>query len=594
VAIGILLGRVNQPLGSQVGALPAALVAMLALMPLVYAIWRLTGIERVEGHGDQVGRIAALLLALLLGAFGLRSAILLSFDRAGTGTELLAREAPTGAVRPEVGNLMRLARDTGVLDGSVRDPTGSHALSVAIDERVQWPWRWYFRSFPEAAVLPAGDAASTGAEVVISPDADAVTAAGYAPRAVPNLVGVPDIYRHPDLAGVLRRVLLPPEWIDGVRFLLYREGAAPPLPSTVTVGLNADLAAKTSTTAPEQAAAGGPYSLADRPGPGAAEGQFDEPIGIAAAPDGTIYVVDSGNSRVERFDASGAFLGAWGANVGLNLARVGPGLGATGIAVGPDGRVYVADTWNHRVVALDATGAVQLELGGPISPAGGREATDNGDDPANVDLNPGAFFGPRGIAVAADAIYVTDTGNERVQVFTPDGAFVRAFGGYGSDPGQLIEPVGIALGPDGDIYVADSGNARIAAFTLEGAPVRQIPVGAWPAPDPTGARPAFQPYIAIGSDGTIYASASELGIITALAPDGMVRQTLQRAGSEQLDRPVGVAIGPDGDLLVTDIGANAVLRLPLLPPLPPLGAGSPVGAAGATPEAGTIPAPPEL
>src|SRR5262249_30036336 len=81
-------------------------------------------------------------------------------------------------------------------------------------------------------------------------------------------------------------------------------------------------------------------------------------------------------------------------------------------------------------------------------------------------------------AVTGGEIYVVDTGNERVQVFGLDGTFKRAFGGHGSEPGKLLEPVGIALGKGGRVYVADSGNARISVFASNGTPLPQRPLEA--------------------------------------------------------------------------------------------------------------------
>ena len=137
--------------------------------------------------------------------------------------------------------------------------------------------------------------------------------------------------------------------------------------------------------------------------------------------DGVIAVVDSGNARVQRFDRDGKFLGIWGEDEGgVTFTRTANGLGPTGVTVTADGITWVADTWGHRVVALDANGAIVQTIGG--------ETIDTGDDPARVDEAGGRFFGPRDIAVSDDAIYVVDTGNERVQLFTRDGYVRRRLG----------------------------------------------------------------------------------------------------------------------------------------------------------------------
>jgi tripartite motif-containing protein 71 len=297
----------------------------------------------------------------------------------------------------------------------------------------------------------------------------------------------------------------------------------------------------------------GPFNLADRPGPGTEPGQFKDPIGIAVGADGVVAVVDSGNARVQRFNLDGTFLGTWGEDEsGVTFTRTANGLGPTGITTAPDGITWVADTWGHRVVALDANGAIVQTIG--------AETIDTGDDPSRVNDAGGRFFGPRDIAVSDDAIYVVDTGNERVQLFTQDGTFVDAWGGHGSGPDQLIEPVGIALGPDGNVYVADSGNARISIFTPAGEPVAQWPVSAWPAPAPGGLPPAFQPYLAFDADGDLYATASNAGQVLVFDREGKMISAVTDANGDRLTQPVGVSIGPDGIVHFTDVGRDAVLE----------------------------------
>ncbi|MDQ3226236.1 MAG: NHL repeat-containing protein, partial [Chloroflexota bacterium] len=446
-------------------------------------------------------------------------------------------------------------------------PTGSHGLRIALERDVRWPYIWYFREFPDLSVVAPGTGATADAQVVIAATDVGLADAGYAVASWPWLTSVPAQYLAPDMGAIAGTLINPSRWLDVWRYLLFRTGIPLPAAETVAVGLAPELAGRVTP-------ATGPFALSDRAGPGSEPGQFQDPIGVAVGSDGAIAVVDSGNARVQRFDRDGDLLGIWGEDDdGVSFVRTENGLGPTGISIGPDGVTWVADTWGHRVVALDAAGTIVQTIGG--------ETVDLVDDPGRVDEAGGRFFGPRDIAVSDDAIYVVDTGNERVQLFTRDGVFVDAWGGYGTAPDQFIEPVGIALGVDGNVYVADSGNARISIFTPGGAPVAQWPVSVWPAPDPTGLPPAFQPYLAFDAQGNLYATASNAGQVLLFNRDGTVIATVGAAGSERLAQPVGVAIAPDGAVLFSDLGRDAVLESA---PLAPLSAdGFDVEDAGASP-----------
>ncbi|MFM6057406.1 MAG: 6-bladed beta-propeller, partial [Microcystis aeruginosa] len=77
----------------------------------------------------------------------------------------------------------------------------------------------------------------------------------------------------------------------------------------------------------------------------------------------------------------------------------------------------------------------------------------------------GQFNSPYGIAVGSGGnIYVTDTFNDRVQVFNPSGVFQSTFGSFGTGNGEFSSPYGIAVGSRGNIYVADTANNRVQVF----------------------------------------------------------------------------------------------------------------------------------
>ncbi|HEV2106774.1 MAG TPA: hypothetical protein VGR16_00770 [Thermomicrobiales bacterium] len=553
-AVGVLASRIGG--GSPFAPSPewaigqTAVVALIVVGGFLLAAVSIIRAANGEGRSAQPGLILLLVALVFLGAYTFRTTTSLAFFRADEGHELVAQETATGAVEPLVERLQRLSRDVSIDRSSVRDPLGTYGLSVALDERVEWPYRWYFRRFTDVTVAAPGQAQTFNAEVVVAPDEAGLPEAGYTPHEYPYLNRVPAAFTTPDLSDVVLDILLPTRWMDGLDFLLYRDLDAPPPALTVEVGFNQEIANRLFPNS-------GPFGLLDRVGPGSGRGQFDSPRGIAVDPvNSHTYVVDSGNLEVDRFDADGTYIGSWGGTesaggvqFGSLVLENGAILGPTGISTAPDGVVFVADTWEHRVVGLNADGTVVREIGSP------GERTDLGDDPATVNQMPGLFFGPRDVTVFNDEIYVVDTGNERVQVFGLDGSFRRAFGGFGGEPGHLIEPVGIAVGPDGLIYVADSGNARISIFQPDGTPVAQWPVPSWEG------QTYFEPYLAFGPDGLLYATSRATGSVEIFGPDGTIVESLTAINNVNLDGPVGITSAPDGSLLITDAGLSAVVRL---------------------------------
>jgi len=176
----------------------------------------------------------------------------------------------------------------------------------------------------------------------------------------------------------------------------------------------------------------------------AGETAFSAPRGIAVAADGSLFVADSRNNRIVHLDSTGLYLNSWGtyANILEGPAPEGALNEPWGVAVSPDGLVYVTDTWNHRIQVFTPDGSFvrmwsEWQVEGVL---------DN-------------FWGPRGIAVDAEGhVLVTDTGKQRVVVFDSQGNYITQFGGRGMAVGQLDEPVGIAIDSSGKVYIADTWN----------------------------------------------------------------------------------------------------------------------------------------
>ena len=263
---------------------------------------------------------------------------------------------------------------------------------------------------------------------------------------------------------------------------------------------------------------------------------------IAVAADGTLYAADTTNHRIWHITPQGTVLETWGE------FGVGPGQfnEPWGIAVAPDGSVYVADTWNHRIQKFDAQGRYLTGWGILAQVSVG--------DPAGY----GLFYGPRGIAVGPDGeIYVTDTGNKRVQVFDADGAFLREFGGGGTWAGQMDEPVGIAIDEMGVVYIADTWNRRIQALSSDGIFQHLWDVPAWGSDNPDE-----KPFLALGA-GLIFAGDPVNRRVLAFAPDGAFRWALSSTDSGlALTFPGGFAVA-DGVLYVADTYSSQILGFSL-------------------------------
>lgn len=556
--------RANDGPGSTL--VQVAFILILVIAPLAYLLSQEFA-DRARAR--YVGWSALMVVAVLLGLYGIRSTTMLALNRADSGVELLAPRTPTSGVEAIVDQTLRLSRDVSVTSMTPTDNTGSYGITIAIDPDARWPWTWYFRDFPYASITtPAG---WNEADLVISTTTEGMAEAGYVVQTRNAVNRVPPAYEDLDASSILGTFFDLGDWYPGIRYVLFRDFNAATEPGQISFGYSYQLGNQLNPNF-------GPFNLSDDVGPGAGLGQLNGPTDIALSPEGdTIYVLDAGNLRVQRYERDGTFIGVWDGTTDANAALAtqfnqGPG----GIYESDAGITYVADTWNHRILVLNDRGEFATEIGQRGVP------TDNQNSP-DPNVSPGFFYGPRGVVVHDGLIYVTDTGNERVQVFQADGTFVRAMGGYGSEPGKLIEPVGIAIGPDGNVYVADSGNGRIAIFTPDGQFVQNIDIPAWQN------QPERLNYLAFAPTGVLYATSPSTGEVLAIG-NGQIAAIASGQTPEELRRPLGIAVDESGEVLVVDAAAARVVEFtPEVPDaLIPAGAATPV----ATPELAPTQSPP--
>jgi len=228
--------------------------------------------------------------------------------------------------------------------------------------------------------------------------------------------------------------------------------------------------------------------------PGSGDGQFSWPHGVAVDTSGNIYVADTGNDRIQKFDSTGQYL----MQINLSGYDIIDGQDASdpwALAVDSSGNIYVVD-FNYVISEFDSSGNSVKNWSVLGEPDG--VAVDGSDNVyvvylyGNVEQNGNVLvsFGnngdysrdPMGVSVDGTGnIYVTEGADNQINKYDPSGNLVANWGTFGSADGQLSGPNGIAVDASGNVYVADTGNNRIQKFAPSqpgGITVTSEPAGA--------------------------------------------------------------------------------------------------------------------
>lgn len=532
-----------QPLESQ-RAVYQWLALMALFLGLVALIWQSSGKVR-----DRAVHVLAFVLLVVTLPLSVRAAWEVNYYHGDIPVEMLVYTQSS----PDVGKVIREIERVGFRTGAGQE------LKVAYDDGVSWPFEWYLRDYKGrnfyGSGMPAADAPIVLVGVENDHDAKVKPSLGnkYVGQRYKLRWWFPEDYRSMTPESI-RWFLFDPATRGRIwRYFLYRE-TVNPLGSTDFVMYERrdlvagvwNVTATTGAAAPpeedqylkqaRQVTAVQAWGTA-----GSGEGQLAEPKNLAVDADGSVYVVDSRNHRVQKFDRNGRFVTSWGSNGTGNGQFTEP----WGIAVSRDGTVYVADTWNHRVQKFDAAGNFRGKWGKYANVMEGA-------------AGPGDFFGPRAVAVDAQGnVYVADTGNHRVQKFDKDGKFLAVYGTRGAGDGQFNEPVGIFVDQSGLIYVADTWNHRVQKFDGAFKPLAQWSMAGWQSESPSN-----KPYLVADSAGNVYVSDPENQRIVKFSATGTVLAVWGKLGSDNasLRLPTGLGIDASGNLFVADTQNNRIVK----------------------------------
>ena len=270
---------------------------------------------------------------------------------------------------------------------------------------------------------------------------------------------------------------------------------------------------------------------------GSKEGWLKKPRVAAIDDKDQIYLCDL-TDRIQVFDRDGRFVRCW-RTPELNVD------GPSGLTVDRHHRLLVADTHFYRILIYDLEGKLLFQIGDGVQ-----------------GTTPGRFGYPTDVVIDSEGnFYVSEYGeNDRIQVFSPEGKWLRQWGGHGYEPGQMLRPRAIAMDAQERIFVADSCNHRIQIFDKHGKVL-----GIWgqqgEAPGDLG-----YPYdLAFDPEGMLYVCEYGNSRVQKFTPDGKSLGVWGGPGRKhgELNNPWALTVDSQGYVSVIDSNNHRVQRFRL-------------------------------
>lgn len=502
----------------------------------------------LRGRGMILMPTGAVVGALLL--FSIRAAWMASFQQ-GDGADANEMLVYTQS-SPDIPQVMRQIETVAAESGLGYD------LPIAVDgqDAFTWPWAWYLRDYNKVnfSTMSGGREPETNAVVLVNganEEAMRPYLDGYGPgQRYVHRWWFDEGYKYIEQENIrttlfdfLKSLTDGDTWDTWWTYFRDRQPPDPKGEMYAVAYFPLEFAPAGETPAAE-APVGAPEMDEDGRftlgGQGSAPGLFATPVGLAVDSEGNLYVADSGNNRIQKFDRDGRFV----AQVGSLGTGDGQFHEPWGVAIDSEGNIYVADTWNHRIQKFDRDLNYVTQWGRPTSDLSRPKAYD--------------FWGPRDLTVDAEGnVWVVDTGTSRILKFAPDGAFLSSLGGSGTEEKKFREPVGIEVGPEGDVFVADAWNRRVQHFDRDLNYVGEFPIPGWAPDDPN-----TRPFLVLLPDGDIVVSEPAGHRLVRLGPDGAILGLLEGIGQKTpFANPTGLALDDRGFLYVASSGLNQIVRI---------------------------------